>query len=54
MSSRASAHRPQAEKAAVLEERVETAKAEAKKDAGGETATALAGDQHVGAGGAFG
>src|SRR5579864_4445091 len=46
--------RPEAEEAAVLKEGVETAEAEPEKDAGSEAAATFAGDQHVGAGSAFG
>ena len=46
--------RPRAEEVLVLEERVEAAEAEAEKDAAGQRAAFFAGDQHVGAGGAFG
>ena len=45
---------PEGEEVVVLEEGVEAAEAEAEEDAGGEGAAALAGDQDVGAGGAFG
>ncbi len=45
---------PEGEEVVVLEEGVEAAEAEAEEDARGEAAAALAGDQDVGAGGAFG
>ena len=45
---------PGFEEVLILEEGVEAAEAEAEKDAAGERAAALAGDEHVGAGGAFG
>ncbi len=46
--------RPGREEVLVLEERVKAAEPEAEKDAAGERAAALAGDEHIGAGGAFG
>ena len=45
---------PEGEEVVVLEEGVEAAEAEAEEDAGGEGAAAFAGDEDVGAGGAFG
>ena len=45
---------PEGEEVFVLEEGVEAAEAEAEEDAGGEGAAAFAGDEDVGAGGAFG
>jgi hypothetical protein len=44
---------PGFEEVLILEKGVERAQAEAEKDAAGERAAALAGDEHVGAGGAF-
>src|ERR1035438_564401 len=46
--------RPGFEEVAVLEEGVKAAQAEAEEDAAGKGASALTGDEHVGAGGAFG
>ena len=46
--------RPGLEEVAVLEEGVEAAQAEAEKNTAGKGATALAGNEHVGAGRAFG
>ena len=46
--------RPEGEEILVLEEGVDAAEAEAEEDTGGEAAATLAGDEDVGAGGAFG
>ena len=46
--------RPGFEEVSILEEGVDAAEAQAEENAAGERATALAGDEHVGAGGAFG
>ncbi len=45
---------PKGEEVLVLEEGVDAAESEAEEDAGGEGAAAFAGDEDVGAGGAFG